>query len=40
LEEAIRFADESDFPDPSTLHDHIYASVDEAYDPELEARRG
>src|SRR5690606_3973793 len=28
LEEAVKFADESNFPDPSTLHDHIYASVD------------
>ncbi len=40
VEEAIKFADESDFPDPSTLHDHIYASTDTVYDPELEARRG
>lgn len=40
MEEAIAFADESDFPDPSTLHEHIYASTDEVYDPELEARRG
>ncbi len=40
MEEAVKFADESDFPDPSTLHEHIYASTDEVYDPELEARRG
>lgn len=40
LEEAVKFADESEFPDPSTLHDHIYASTEEVYDPELEARRG
>lgn len=40
MEEAVTFADESDFPDPSTLHEHIYASTDEVYDPELEARRG
>lgn len=40
VEEAVTFADESDFPDPSTLHDHIFASTDTVYDPELEARRG
>ena len=40
MEDAVKFADESDFPDPSTLYDHIYASVDEVYDPEREARRG
>lgn len=40
MEDAVAFADESDFPDPSTLHDHIYTTPDEVYDPELEARRG
>ncbi len=40
MEEAVKFADDSNFPDPSTLHEHIYASTDEVYDPELEARRG